>query len=102
MNSAETSNGQSQTSSCRCVTDALSEIGAIKVGMKRKDLVKIARNDGGISASNPQRFVYEKCNYIKFEVKFKSVDKSGKSSIGSPEDEITEISKPYLEQPFYD
>lgn len=102
LNCAKTSSGRSQSSSCQYVTDALSEIGKIKVGMKRKDLVKIFQNDGGISAINPQRFVYEKCNFIKIEVKFKSVDKSDKFPIGSPEDEITEISKPYLEHPFSD
>ncbi len=70
--------------------------------MKRKNLVKIFQYDGGISAPNLQRFVYEKCDYIKVEVKFKFVNKSNKSQSGSPEDEITEISKPYLEHPFYD
>ncbi len=102
LNCAKTSSGQNQTLTCQCVTDALSEIGKIKVGMKRKDLVKIFRNDGGISANNPQRFVYEKCNYIKIEVKFKSVDESNKFPQGNPEDEINEISKPYLEHPYYD
>jgi hypothetical protein len=102
LNCAKTSNGQNQTSNCQCVTDALSEIGKIKVGMKRKDLVEIARNDGGISPNNPQRFVYKKCNYIKVQVKFKSVNESERFPEGNPEDEIDEISKPYLEHPFYD
>jgi len=101
-NCVKTSSGQNQTSNCQCVSDALSEIGKIEAGMKRKDLVKIFRNDGGISAINPQRFVYEKCNFIKVEVKFKSVDKSKEFPMGSPEDEINEISKPYLEHPYYD
>ncbi|MDQ3322663.1 MAG: hypothetical protein M3525_09595 [Acidobacteriota bacterium] len=102
LNFAKTSNGQNQTLSCQCVTDALSEIGKIKVGMKRKDLDKMFTIDGGISRINPQRFVYEKCNFIKVEVKFKFVDNSSKFPKHNSEDEITEISKPYLEHPFYD
>jgi hypothetical protein len=102
LNFAETSSGQSQTASCQCVTDALSEIGKIEVGMKRKDLDKMFSIDGGISRTNPQRFVYEKCTFIKVEVKFKFVNDSSKFPKDNPEDEITEISKPYLEHPFYD
>jgi hypothetical protein len=59
LNSTETSSGQSRPSSCQCVTDALSEIGQIKVGMKRKDLDKTFSIDGGISTINPERFVYK-------------------------------------------
>ncbi len=96
------SNGRSQTPSCKCITDALSEVEEIKVGMKRKDLDKIFSIDGGISPVNPQRFVYEKCNFIKVEVKFKFIDKTNKFPKSNSEDEIIEISKPYLEHPFYD
>ncbi len=102
LNFAKTSSGQSQTASCQCVTDALSEVGKIKVGMKRKDLDKMFYIDGGVSTINPQRFVYEKCNFIKVEVKFKFVDNSNKFPKHNSEDEVTEISKPYLEHPFYD
>ncbi len=95
-------NSQSQTSNCKCVSDALSEIEKIKVGMKRKDLDKMFSVDGGISPINPQRFVYEQCNFIKVEVKFEFIDKSNKFPKGNPADKISEISKPYLEHPFYD
>ncbi|HXH70788.1 MAG TPA: hypothetical protein VNI60_10715 [Pyrinomonadaceae bacterium] len=101
FNFPKTSDGQSQTTSCKCVTDALAGIEKIKVGMKRRDLDKMFSVDGGIS-SITERFVYEKCNFIKVEVKFKFVDKSDKFPKGNPEDEIIEISKPYLEHPFYD
>ncbi|MBC7797894.1 MAG: hypothetical protein H7Z37_13555 [Pyrinomonadaceae bacterium] len=99
---AKISNSQSQTSSCKCVSDALSDIEKIKVGMKRKDLDKMFSVDGGISTTNPQRFVYEQCNFIKVEVKFEFIDTSNRFPKDSPDDKINEISKPYLEHPFYD
>jgi hypothetical protein len=112
LNSAETSGGGGQTlrqpaaaaaaADCQCVTDALADIGKIKVGMKRKDLDKMFSADGGISAINPERFVYDKCRFIKVEVKFEFTDKGGKFPKGSPADEIVAISRPYLEHPFYD
>lgn len=102
FNFIKISNDQSQSSSCKCVTDALSEIEKIKIGMKRKDLDKMFSIDGGISPVNPQRFVYEQCNFIKIEIKFEFIDKNNKFPKDNPEDKITEISKPYLESPFYD
>jgi hypothetical protein len=102
MSFTESSNGHSQTTSCKCITDALSEIEKIKVGMKRKDFDETFSIDGGISRTNPQRFVYQKCNFIKVEAKFKFIDKTGKFPKHNSEDEIIEISKPYLEHPFAD
>ncbi len=102
FNFSKISNGQSQPSSCKCVSDALVDIGKIKVGMKRKDFVKMFSVDGGISRINPLRFVYKKCDSIKVEVKFKFIDKSDEFPKQNHEDEIIEISKPYLEHPFYD
>ncbi len=102
FNFPTTSNGQSQTSSCKCVTDALADIGKIKVAMKRKDLDKMFSVDGGISRVNPGRFVYKKCDFIKVEVKFKFIDENNKFPKQNSEDKIIEISKPYLEHPFSD
>ncbi len=96
------SNGQNQKSNCQCISDALADIEKIKVGMKRKDLMEMFRTDGGISAINPERFVYEKCSFIKIEVKFEFIDKNNRFPKGNPEDKIVEISKPYVEHPFYD
>jgi len=98
----ESSNGQSQTTSCKCITDVLSEIEKIKVGMKRKDFDETFSIDGGISRVNPQRFVYQKCNFIKVEVKFKFIDKTSNFPKDNSDDEVIEISKPYLEHPFAD
>ena len=108
LNLAETSGGESQrlqptaAADCKCMSDALSDIEKIKVGMKRKDLDTMFSLDGGISAINPGRFVYGKCRFIKVDVKFEFADKGGKSPKGNPADEIVAISKPYLERPFYD
>jgi len=101
FNFPKTSNGQNQTTSCKCVTDALTDIGKIKAGMKRKDLDKMFFVDGGIS-SITERFVYKKCNFIKVEVKFRFIDENNKFLTQNPDDEIIEISKTYLEHTFQD
>lgn len=93
---------ENQKCDCRFIEESLKDISKIRVGMKRKDLDKIFSADGGISSINPQRFVYEKCGFIKVEVKFKFIDGDNKFPKYNPEDEIIEVSKPYLEHPFYD
>jgi len=102
FNFPKTSNGQNQTTSCKCVTDALADIGKIKAGMKRKDLDEMFFVDGGLSSIITRRLVYKKCNFIKVEVKFRLIDGNNKFPKQTPDDEIIEISKPYLEHPFID
>lgn len=68
--------------------------------MKRKDLDKMFSSDGGISRINPERFGYEKCDFIKVEVKLKFTEENNKFPKQNPEDEIIEVSKPYLEHRF--
>ena len=96
------SEGQNQESSCKCITDALTEIQTIKVGMKLKDLNKLFRVDGGLSPVNPQRFVYRKCMFVKIEVKFDFVERDKQFPKPNPEDRIIEVSRPYLEEPLFD
>jgi hypothetical protein len=103
LNFSRVSNGQSPTPDCKCAADAaLSEIGKITAGMRRRDLERMFSVDGGISAVDPQRFVYKKCGFIKVDVKFEFVDKGKRFPKADAADEILAVSKPYLEQPFYD
>ncbi len=95
-------NKQADKNECEFIEKSLEEIKMIKIRMKREDLNKIFRPDGGISGITEQRFVYEKCQFIKVDVKFSPIDKSNKLSANNPEDKIIEISKPYLERPFID
>ncbi len=90
-----TENKQADKKDCEFIEQSMEEIKTIKVGMKRKDLNRIFRQDGGISGMTEQRFVYEKCQFIKVDVKFEPIDKSNKFSDNNPEDKIIAISKPY-------
>ncbi len=95
-------NKRADKNDCEFIERSTEEIKTIKIGMKREDLNKIFRPDGGISGVTEQRFVYEKCQFIKVDVKFSPTSKNGKTAVNNPEDKITEISKPYLESPFAD
>ena len=98
-----------------------SEATSVKVGMTRADLIKLFRMDGGLQRVGiPTRYVLRDTGMIKVDVEFEKPPDAKK--IVLPEDlkpeaggeaeryqivpneelKITEISKPYLEPPFYD
>jgi hypothetical protein len=56
------------------IAKALRQIGKIKPGMRRKDLLKTFTTEGGISIRTQQTYVYVECPYIKVDVHFKAVD----------------------------
>ena len=93
---------QAVENDCKFIEKSIEEINTITVGIKRKDLHKLFRRDGGITGLTEERFVYGKCEFIKIDVKFAPVDKNKKFPAENPEDKIIEVSKPYLEHPFYD
>ena len=83
----------------------LKEMQTIKVGMKRIDLLKVFKEEGGISTRLSRRYAYRDCPYIKVDVEFEPIgrpDNSGKSSLESSQDKIIRISKPFLDWPTYD
>lgn len=81
------------------VANALKEIESIKVGMRRKDLLKTFTTEGGFSTPLSRQYVYRSCRYIKVKVEFQPLQAGGKES---PEDKIIRISKPYLENAIID
>ena len=95
-------NKQADKKDCEFIEKSMEEINTIKAGMKRKDLSRFFHQDGGISRMTEQRFVYDKCEFIKVDIKFSPAAKNGKTAADNPEDKILEISKPYLERPFAD
>lgn len=78
------------------VAQTLAAIQTIKVGMTRKDLLKLFTVEGGISTRNSRTFVFRECSYIKVDVGFEPM--------GATEDQykIIRISKPYLAQSVID
>ncbi len=92
-------NGVSENQKCDCqfVGESLENISKIKVGMTRKDLSKFFGEEGGISTRTQKHYVYNKCMFIKVEVKFAAVGDAQNKTVESVDDKIIEISKPYLE-----
>jgi len=81
---------------------ALKELQTIKVGMTRADLLKVCTTEGGIFSRTQQSFVYRSCPIIKVAVTFKPIGGPPDQRQTQPSDEITDISKPYLELPVRD
>lgn len=84
---------------------SLQEIETIKVGMTRRDLMKLFRAQGGIFTRTQQQFVYRKSPLIQVTVKFEAV---GRPDIIVPEqsdiddDKIVEISMPFIARENFD
>ena len=72
------------------VAQSLAAIQTIRVGMTRKDLLKLFTVEGGISTRTSRTFVFRECPYIKVDVGFEPVGAT------EDEDKIIRISKPYL------
>jgi hypothetical protein len=81
---------QRQASHSEWVAESLAAIETIKVGMTRKDLLKLFTVEGGLSTRTSRTFVFRECPYIKVDVRFEPVGAI------EDEDKIVRISKPYL------
>lgn len=75
------------------VLKVMSEIGTVGAGMTRQELLRVFREEGGISTRTNRTYVYRGCPYIKVNVVFSSVDANDQES---PDDKIVSISGPYL------
>ena len=87
--------GGTTMSHTQWVSSVLKETQTIKVGMSRKDVLKVYTTEGGISTRSWRRYVYRQCPYIKIDVQFQPIQ--GNSSQELPDDKLISISKPYLE-----
>src|SRR5438876_12337337 len=79
------------------VARSLHAIQTIKVGMTRKDLLKLFTVEGGISTRTSRRYVFRECPYIKVDVGFEPVGAPQDKLKGHLEDRIISISQPYLD-----
>ena len=79
------------------VAKSLREIESIKVGMTRGDLLKVFREEGGISTRTWRRYAYRDCPYIKVDVEFEPVGELDDKLSQHPQDKIVKLSKPFLE-----
>ncbi|MHC4351821.1 MAG: hypothetical protein ACYTE3_22325 [Planctomycetota bacterium] len=72
----------------------LVRVESLRPGATRGELLKVFRAEGGQSTRSSRTYVYNDCKFVKVNVRFKPID-SGRFE--SPEDVITEISKPFVE-----
>ena len=79
------------------IVKSLKEIEGVKVGMTRLDLLRVFKEEGGLSTRTQRRYVYRDCPYIKVEVEFEPVGEPENKLSQSPRDKIIKISKPFLE-----
>ena len=79
------------------IAQSLKEIEGIKVGMTRFDLLRVFKEEGGISTRTLRRYRYRDCPYIKVDVEFEPVGEPENKLSESPKDKIIKISKPFLE-----
>lgn len=74
------------------IAGALKAIQTIKVGMTRRDLMKLFTVEGGLSTTSQRTYVYQQCPYIKVDVKFAASSREEERL----SDKIIAISHPYL------
>jgi hypothetical protein len=79
------------------IAKSLKEIEGVKVGMTRLDLLRVFKEEGGLSTRTQRRYVYRDCPYIKVEVEFEPVGEPENKLSQSPRDKIIKISRPFLE-----
>jgi hypothetical protein len=84
------------------VAKSLKTIQTIKIGMTRRELLKLFTVEGGASNRTTRTYIFRECPYIKVDVGFEPVGSPQDKLRERLEDRITRISKPYLEQSVID
>ena len=86
------------------VKKCLQDFSSIKPGMSRGEIEKKFRADGGLHDPYSVRFTHPSCRYFKIDVTFgkiRNVDDQNRG-LGEKDDKVINVSKPYIERPFYD
>jgi hypothetical protein len=78
------------------IAKVLRQIGKIKSGMLRRDLLKDFTTEGGLSNRFQRTYVHVECSYIKVNVRFKAISSDRNVMEENADDVIESISQPYL------
>jgi outer membrane protein assembly factor BamE (lipoprotein component of BamABCDE complex) len=85
------------------VEKCLADFESIKPGMTRREVEKRLRQDGGPSIGLDSRFVHSDCPYFKVDIEFvMKTDNSLPTGPVSPDDLVSKVSIPYLQNPVMD
>jgi len=79
------------------MAQSLREMETIKVGMTRADLLRVFREEGGLSTRTQRQYVYRECPYIKVAVEFERVGNAEAPFPENGKDKIVKISRPFIE-----
>jgi hypothetical protein len=79
------------------IAKVLRQIGKIKPGMRRKDLLTVFTTEGGLSTRFQRTYVHVECPYIKVNVRFRAISNERNALQEDPDDLIESISQPYLD-----
>jgi len=101
---AQTAPSPEDAALSQLVESVLHDLGTLRPGMPRSALTTLLMEDGGLQSFRQTRYDFRRCRYIKIDVKFKPATKANNEPIREERDDdvIVEISKPYLQYPFYD
>jgi hypothetical protein len=78
------------------IAKVMRQIGKIKPGMRRRDLLRVFTTEGGPSNRFQRTYVHVECPYIKVNVRFKATSSERSVFTEDPNDLIESISQPYL------
>src|SRR6266403_2182769 len=78
------------------IAKVLRQIGKIKPGMRRRDLLSEFTIEGGLSNRLQRTYVHVECPYIKVNVRFKAISGDHNVMEENADDLIESISQPYL------
>jgi hypothetical protein len=78
------------------IAKVLRQIGKIKPGMRRRDLLRVFTTEGGLSNRFQRTYVHIECPFIKVNVRFKATTSERNVLTEDPNDIIESISQPYL------
>jgi hypothetical protein len=78
------------------IAKVLRQIGKIKPGMRRRDLLSEFTTEGGLSNRLQRTYVHVECPYIKVNVRFKAISGDHNVMEENADDLIESISQPYL------
>ncbi len=74
------------------VAESLKEMQTVRVGMKRADVEKIFKSEGGLGEALHRTYVYRRCSYFKVDVAFSAAEPPSTDR----DDKVVTISRPYL------
>jgi hypothetical protein len=78
------------------IAKVLRQIGKIRPGMRRRDLLSEFTTEGGLSNRLQRTYVHVECPYIKVNVRFKAISGDHNAMEENADDLIESISQPYL------